>query len=159
MIRAGKEPAARPGNAVGRELGMTFHHVGVAVKSIDRALDCYENVFGFERVAGPMEVPPEQVRVCFVRAPGGPLIELVEGLGEESPVNGVLERAGAGAYHICYQVDDLDEAIRALKREGCFPFRRFQVERSGRNRFAFLLTPDRQLFELCESAVVESGAP
>jgi len=129
---------------------MTFHHVGVAVKSIDDALRYYVDVFGFERLGDPVEVEPEHVRVCFLRAEPGFLIELVEGLDDQSPVRELLERPGAGTYHICYQVDDLDRAVRELRSHNCFPFKRFEVATEGPRRFAFLLTPDRQLFELCE---------
>lgn len=129
---------------------MTFHHVGVAVESIDAALGYYTGVFGFEKVAPPIEVPSENVRVCFVRAAPGVMIELVEGLGDDSPVKRSVE-AGGGPYHICYEVDDLDAAIRKLRANRCFPFKRFEVQADRTRRFAFLLTPDRQVFELCES--------
>lgn len=132
-------------------LGMRFHHVGVAVRSIEKALDYYVGLFGFEQIAPPVDVPSEHVRVCFVRADPGVMIELVEGVGEQSPVERLLERTGAGTYHICYQVDDLDAAIRILRRNKCRPFKRFEMRTHGLRRFAFLLTPDRQLFELCEA--------
>jgi methylmalonyl-CoA epimerase len=146
----GSRPEPAHFTAVGASLGMTFHHVGVAVKSIDNALRYYVDVFGFQQVAEPVDVEPEHVRVCFIRAEPGFLIELVEGLDDQSPVRELLERPGAGTYHICYQVDDLDRAVRELRSHNCFPFKRFEVETSGPSRFAFLLTPDRQLFELCE---------
>ena len=140
-------PDGRPGGPAAA-VGMTFHHVGVAVKSIEAALDYYCDVFGFRQVGEPVDVPHENVRVCFIEADPGVKIELVEGIGENSPVRAILERTGAGTYHICYQVEDLEPALRTLRANGCLPFRRFSVE--GHGRFAFLLTPDRQLFELCE---------
>jgi len=142
-------------SAIGRELGMSFHHVGVAVRSIEDALRYYVGVFGFEQVTDPVNVAPEHVRVCFVRADPGVMIELVEGLDEQSPVEQILERTGAGTYHICYQVEDLDRALRELRAHRCFPFKRFEIEKDGPRRFAFLLTPDRQLFELCEASADE----
>jgi len=132
-------------------LGMKFHHVGVAVHSIEKALEYYVGLFGFEQVAPPIDVPPEHVRVCFVRADPGVMIELVEGVGEENPVEAILERTGAGTYHICYQVDDIDAAILILRKNKFLPFKRFEMRCHGLRRFAFLLTPDRQLFELCEA--------
>jgi methylmalonyl-CoA/ethylmalonyl-CoA epimerase len=130
---------------------MKFHHVGVAVRSIENALKYYVGVFGFEQISDPVDVEPENVRVCFVRAEPGMMIELVEGIGDESPVNQILERTGAGTYHICYQVDDLEQALSRLRAHRFFPFKRFEVSAAGTHRFAFLLTPDRQLFELCEA--------
>lgn len=137
-------------DSLGLELGLKFHHVGVAVRSIEDALEYYVGVFGFQQVADPVDVDPENVRVCFLRAEPGVMIELVEGIGDGSPVEQILERTGAGTYHICYQVDDLDRAIRELRARRFFPFKRFEVSCDGPHKFAFLLTPDRQLLELCE---------
>jgi len=133
------------------KINMTFHHVGVAVKSISDTLPYYTGIFGFRQVSEIAAVPPQKVNVCFVEAPPGVLIELVEGAGANSPVEKVLEKAGSGPYHICYKVEDLDEAIAALRQEGCILFKRFELPAHGLRRFAFLLAPDRQLFELCES--------
>jgi len=130
--------------------GMTFHHIGVAVASIDAALELYVGAFGFRQVAQPVHVAAENVRVCFVEAGPGVLIELVEGLAADSPVAGVLERSGAGPYHIGYVVDDLDAAVRRLRSHRCRPFRRFECAAHDLRRFAFLVAPDMQVFELCE---------
>jgi len=137
---------ATPAQAV----SMTFHHLGVAVPSIDSALAVYRDLFGFRQVGEPIDVECESVRVCLVEAPPGVLIELVEGVGDPSPIDEILARSGAGPYHVCYRVDDLDTTIRALRRAGCLPFKRFEKAAHGMRRFAFLLSPDRQLFELCE---------
>jgi methylmalonyl-CoA/ethylmalonyl-CoA epimerase len=128
--------------------GLRFHHVGVAVTSIERALGYYTGLFGFRQHSEPIDVPAESVRVCFVEAPPGVLIELIEGIGDSSPVKAIAEKVGGGTYHICYEVDDIDQTVATLRRSRCFPFRRFEMP--GHGRFAFLLTPDRQLFELCE---------
>jgi AdoMet-dependent heme synthase len=147
-------PAAAPSlAAAGAAVPMKLHHVGVAVKSIDRALETYVGAFGFRRATESLDVPSEHVRVCFVEAPTGLLIELVEGVDEHSPVDDILSRPGAGPYHLCYSVDDLDGAIRTLRQRHCFLLRRFERPAGGYRRFAFLLTPDRQLFELCEPDV------
>lgn len=132
--------------------GFVFHHVGVAVPDLGKALDYYTGVFGFTRRTDPIEVPSQDVRVCFVEAPGGALIELVEGIGPDSPVREILSRTGAGTYHICYQVEDLDATVAALRGQGFHRLRRFEQRVDGVHRFAFMLTPDRQLFELCEPA-------
>ncbi len=129
---------------------MTFHHLGVAVPSIEAALKVYVGIFGFDQVGDAIEVESEEVRICLVEAPPGVLIELVEGVGEASPIDEILGRAGAGPYHVCYRVEDLDAAIRHLRSRGCLPFKRFEKAAHGMRRFAFLLTPDKQLFELCE---------
>ncbi len=128
--------------------GMRFHHVGVAVKNLEEALNTYVRLFGCTQVSSPILVSDENVRVCFVSSPPGVLIELIEGVGDDSPVEKILDRTGAGTYHICYEVDDLDAAIQVLRKNRCLTFRKFELP--GRGRFAFALSPQRQLFELCE---------
>lgn len=128
-----------------------FHHVGVAVRDLDAALDLYTELFGFRQVAQPVTVSAQHVRVAFVEAGPGVLIELIEGLDEEAPVRGVLERSGAGPYHLCYEVDDLDAAVRQLRRKRCRVVTRFEERAGGLHRFAFLIAPDCELFELCEA--------
>ena len=131
-------------------LPMELNHVGVAVKSIAKALDYYVGLFGFRKVGEIRDVSSERVRVCFVESRNGVLIELVEGVGRDSPVAQLLDRPGSGPYHLCYSVPDLDVAVRDLCQQSCVLLKRFEQPALGHRRFAFLLTPDRQMFELCE---------
>lgn len=92
-----------------------LHHVAVAVRSVDEALRVYAGALGLELVAAE-EVEPEGVRVAMLRAPGGgPLLELVEPLREDSSVARFLERRGEGLHHIAFEVDDLEGAVAALR--------------------------------------------
>ena len=118
-------------------LGMEFHHIGVAVKSISRALEYYIGAFGFRKATEVLDVPSEKVRVCFIASPSGVLIELVEGVGDDSPVAEILKQPGAGPYHLCYSVPDLDIAIEKLRQNRCFLLKRFERPAYGHNRFAF----------------------
>jgi len=146
-------PTTRPATDPSADsVPLTFHHIGIAVRSIEETLDYYTGLFGFRPVAEPLEVPAENVRVCFVEAEPGIRIELVEGLEEgTSPVAGVLERNGPTPYHLCYQVEDLDGAVRRLRSRRCRLLQRFEHPAHGLRRFAFLAAPDGQLFELCEA--------
>jgi len=130
---------------------LRFHHVGVAVRSIEKSLDFYLRVLGLKQLGPPVDVPPQHVRVCFLEAAPGVQIELVEGLDEHSPVEQVLSRIGGGTYHICYEVRDLEAAVQRLKKEKCRLIQRFEMPELGLRYFAFMLSPDRRLFELCQS--------
>jgi methylmalonyl-CoA/ethylmalonyl-CoA epimerase len=103
-----------------------------------------------KKVTEPIPVPSQKVRVCFVELRPGNLLELVEGVEAASPVAQLIEKTGGGPYHLCFEVPDLDAAIAALRKRGCFRLSRFELPAHGMRRFAFLLSPDRQLFELCE---------
>ena len=81
------------------ELG-AMNHVGVAVPSIEKAIEHYARVF--DVIATPIKELPEQgVKVAFINLPTGQ-VELIEPLGEKSPINKFLERNPLGGqHHIC----------------------------------------------------------
>lgn len=131
-------------------VSLRLHHVGCAVRSIERALVYYTEVLGFKQVTAAVEVPSQKVKVCFIASGPGPYVELVEGVQAGSPVEKLIEQTGGGPYHLCYEVDDLDAAVKWLRSRKFFPLTRFEARAHGMRRFAFMLTPDRQLMELCE---------
>jgi methylmalonyl-CoA/ethylmalonyl-CoA epimerase len=130
-----------------------FRHLGVAVPDIRRALPIYCEVLGYKIVGEPIEDAIQKVRVCFLEKLGSPdpVIELVEPLSEDSPVGKVIAK-GIGAYHVCYEVQNVDSALAEAGRAGCLivappvPAAAF----SGR-RIAWFYTPTRQLMEIIGS--------
>lgn len=94
-----------------------LHHVAVAVPSIDAALSFYRDTLGFA-FAGVRDVPDQQVRVAFLRAPNA-LIELVEPLDDRSGVARFLaERGKPALHHLCFAVDDLAATLDGLAARG-----------------------------------------
>lgn len=131
---------------------MRFHHVGYAVKDIRRYVDEFLTpMFSPVKVTEPVEDPIQQVRVCFAHMQGGTVIELVEPLGERSPVSAILESGRGGLYHLCYEVDDLAAAMKRLRVKGCLPLGKPvpAVAFNGRC-IVFLMTPERDLIEVLE---------
>ena len=130
----------------------TFHHLGVAVKSIAKAIPIYQDLFGYELLSGPFDDPIQCVSVCFLRSQtaGDIIVELVAPLGENTPIDRVL-KAGGGAYHVCYEVENLDATLATLKSKRCIivsgpvPAVAF-----NNRRIAWLFTPTQQLIELLE---------
>ena len=97
-----------------------FHHIGIAVRDLAKAVATYRNLLGYELKSGPFDDPIQNVSACFLnRGEGDASIELVAPLGPNSPVDRTL-RKGGGPYHICYQVPDINAAIRHLTDQGSF---------------------------------------
>ncbi len=97
-----------------------FHHVGVAVRDIHKAIPAYQELLGYKVISGPFDDPIQKVSVCFLsRGQGDPELELVAPLGPDSPINRTLKKGG-GTYHICYQVPDINAAVEHLVRNGSF---------------------------------------
>lgn len=135
---------------------LTFHHLGVAVLDIAKALPHYETILGLRLISGPFDDPIQKVRVAFLKrdpaAPNSldPCIELVAPLSPDAPVNRYLAK-DAGAYHICYESGSLEGTISTMRAQGCLVIAQPApaVAFEGR-RIAWLFTPTRQLIELLE---------
>ena len=132
-----------------------FHHLGVAVKSIPKAITVYQDLFGYELVSGPFDDPIQRVSVCFLgrQTAGEIVIELVAPLGDDTPINRVLSKGG-GPYHTCYEVDDLDAGLAQLASKKCIIVSRpVPAVAFNNRRIAWLFTPTQQLVELLERAI------
>jgi methylmalonyl-CoA/ethylmalonyl-CoA epimerase len=58
------------------------------------------------------------VRYCFVNLPNSQ-IELIEPLGDNSPINNFLEKnPKGGQHHICFEVEDIHEAKKYMEDKG-----------------------------------------
>ena len=129
-----------------------FHHFGVAVPDLERAASFYSAAFGFQVVSGPFEDPIQRVKVCFLAeaGQGSAPLELICPLDADSPVNTYLTQ-GIGAYHVCYEVADVAQALAELRAQRCLVVSKpvSAVAFAGR-RIAWCFTPTQQLLELLE---------
>lgn len=95
-----------------------LNHVGVAVPSIEEAADIYRELYGVTDITEPGEMPEQGVRFCFVNLPNSQ-IELIEPLGENSPIENFLKKnPKGGQHHVCFEVADIHEAKREMKEKG-----------------------------------------
>ncbi|GGF83700.1 methylmalonyl-CoA epimerase [Azorhizobium oxalatiphilum] len=94
-----------------------LNHVAIAVKDIAAATALYRDTMGAS-VSEAVEQPAHGVTTVFINLPNTK-IELLEPLGENSPIAKFLERnADGGIHHICYEVDDILAARDRLKAAG-----------------------------------------
>ena len=94
-----------------------LNHVAIAVKDIKAASEVYKAKLGAE-VSEIVPQPEHGVSTVFITLPNTK-IELLEPLGENSPIAKFLERnPDGGVHHICYEVDDILAARDQLKATG-----------------------------------------
>jgi methylmalonyl-CoA/ethylmalonyl-CoA epimerase len=94
-----------------------LNHVAIAVNNLEAAIATYRDVLGAS-VSAPLPQPEHGVTVVFIELPNTK-IELLEALGEASPIAKFLERnPDGGIHHICYEVDDVIAARDKLKSVG-----------------------------------------
>ena len=94
-----------------------LNHVAIAVKDLDRSSALYRDTLG-ARVSPPLPQPEHGVTVVFVELPNTK-IELLEPLGDNSPIAKFLEKnSDGGMHHVCYEVEDIRAARDRLKEKG-----------------------------------------
>jgi methylmalonyl-CoA/ethylmalonyl-CoA epimerase len=95
-----------------------LNHVGVATPSIEKSVALYRDLLGATTIGEPFDLPAQGVRVCFVDTPNSQ-IELIEPLGETSPLVKFLEKNPAGGqHHVCFEVPDIEEAKAWFEAKG-----------------------------------------
>ncbi|WP_445612654.1 methylmalonyl-CoA epimerase [Geobacillus sp. YF-1] len=125
-------------------------HIGIAVRSIEKALPFYTEVLGLPFL-GIEEVESEQVKVAFLQA-GEAKLELLEPLSPESAVAKFIEKRGEGIHHVALGVEDITERIRELKEHGIRMIQETPKRGAGGALVAFMhpKSTGGVLYELCE---------
>ena len=83
-----------------------FNHVAIAVVNLKEAIDLYKNILG-GKVSEIYDYPNHGVSVSFVELENTK-IELMQPLGDNSPINNFLEKnKNGGIHHICIEVNDI----------------------------------------------------
>jgi methylmalonyl-CoA/ethylmalonyl-CoA epimerase len=99
---------------------LIFHHVGIGTLRFEQAIAAYSEL-GYQLVRS-VDDPRINVKVAFLRAAHGPLLEILAPLGADGPLRGLIERkAVPGPYHTCYAVAELEAATEALRARGFVP--------------------------------------
>jgi methylmalonyl-CoA/ethylmalonyl-CoA epimerase len=94
-----------------------LNHVAIATADLERAAAMYRDTLG-AKVSAPQALPEHGVTVVFVELPNTK-IELMQPLGEASPIAAFLERNPAGGmHHLCYEVEDIAAARDRLVAAG-----------------------------------------
>lgn len=138
---------------------LTFEllHVGVAVPNIDEAASILESIFGYRVISGPFDDPIQRVTVNFMTQSDKDVaeIELIAPLTEDSPLRSMLNKNGGGAYHLCFQTNNLEGALAHVRSKGCIVLGEpAPAVAFGGRRIAWFYTRTRQLFELVETYTV-----
>ena len=98
-----------------RRLGK-IHHLAIVVRSIDESLPLWRDLLGLE-LEEVMDIPTDRVRIAFLGV-GESKVELVEPTDDTTGVSRFLESKGEGFHHVCFEVDNLAEALIRLELDG-----------------------------------------
>jgi len=94
-----------------------LNHVAIATPDIRVAAKIYRDTLG-ARVSEAVPQPDHGVTTIFVELPNTK-IELLEPLGENSPIEKFLQKnPSGGIHHVCYEVDDIYAARDRMREAG-----------------------------------------
>ena len=94
-----------------------LNHIAIATPKLDEAVKTYKNMLG-AKISSPIDQIDHGVKVVFIELPNTK-IELLEPLGEKSPIENFLEKnKKGGIHHICFEVEDINSAILSLEKDG-----------------------------------------
>jgi methylmalonyl-CoA epimerase len=93
-----------------------IHHVAVAVRDLDEAIETYGRLFGAE-LEYRDTVSEQGVEAAAMRVGDG-RIELLAATEADTPVGRFLARRGPGMHHVAYEVDDLEAELAELDERG-----------------------------------------
>lgn len=91
-----------------------LEHVAITVKDMDEARNTWLNVLG---IGQEYEEQIGQTKLAMLPV-GQTYIELLSSEGEDSPVNAWMDKNGESIWHLCFEVEDIDEAVAELKAKG-----------------------------------------
>jgi len=96
---------------------MIVDHIGIVVKSIEKGIEHWINVFGYEQMTEVVTNTRQKVKVVFMQKENSTLIKLVEPIDESSPAYN-MARKGGGLHHIGFKCDNITDEIINLKKQG-----------------------------------------
>jgi methylmalonyl-CoA/ethylmalonyl-CoA epimerase len=102
-----------------QERSVKIDHVAIAVISLDKALDFYVGILGFELIA-KREVAGKfsGMKSAELNVANGFSIVLVQGTEPESQVCRYIEEYGPGVQHLAFEVENVEEFSEKLKQQG-----------------------------------------
>ena len=95
---------------------LRINHLGIATTGLDDAMARMAKLFGME--ADHVEaVPDQKVKTAFYPA-GESSLEFLESTDAEGPIGRYIAKRGSGIHHICFEVDDIEAAVKMLLAKG-----------------------------------------
>ncbi len=113
------------------------HHIGIAVQDIEKSLAVYRDLLGLE-FEGQHEVEEQKVITAFFPV-GETHLELIQPTAGNVGVTKFLEKRGEGVHHICFEVDDIEQALQYVKARGAVLIDETpRMIEDGKKKMAFL---------------------
>ncbi|KPJ49918.1 hypothetical protein AMJ40_04385 [candidate division TA06 bacterium DG_26] len=131
---------------------MKLSHIGIAVESLEQAVEIYGETLGFE-LKESVQMSDEGMRIAIMNC-GNTQIELIEPTSDDTPVGKFLKKRGSGLHHLCFSVPKLERVLKVLEGKGLRAIAPPSVGAEG-ERVVFFNPKETMgvLIEICEEGV------
>ncbi|MGI6697047.1 MAG: hypothetical protein GX918_03140 [Clostridiales bacterium] len=102
-----------------------FHHIGFAVRDLDRIISLMENTYGL-KACRRINIKDRQMEAVLYRI-GDAYLEYLAPTSEDSPLHGFINKKGEGFHHIACLVDSINETRDVLPKGALLESRRSDV--------------------------------
>jgi len=126
-------------------------HIGIAVKDIEVSNALFEKLLGVAPYKQEV-VESEGVLTSFFKSDTSK-IELLAATDQDSVIANFIEKKGEGIHHIAFEVDNIEEEIQRLKKEGFVILNEIPKKGADNKLVVFLhpKTTNGVLIELCQT--------
>jgi len=114
------------------------NHVGIVVRDLSESLKAYSVGFG-SGAAKIVEIPDAQLRVGVLEA-NNVEVELLEYQNPALPLVKLLKGDRVGLNHVCYEVEEMEKALKKLEKKGFKIIEGFP-RKGVHGKIAFLIPP------------------
>lgn len=131
---------------------MKIDHTGIAVRDLEEAITFYTEVLQGKLVDRYTNRSPGVETELAVIHVGDDVIELLRPTSETSPIARFMKARGKGVHHIAYRVNDLEESMAELKRNG-ITFLEDTLRTTAKGRRLIYMNPRHSggvITELCD---------
>ena len=90
-----------------------IEHLGIAVESIDKSAPFWKHILQITHSS--TEDVIDQGVITDIYDTGNGKVELLESMGDDTPIGKFLNNRGPGIHHVCFEVSDISSAIKELK--------------------------------------------
>jgi methylmalonyl-CoA/ethylmalonyl-CoA epimerase len=136
------------------ERRMKLDHVGYLTNDIDETAKVFMT-FGYERHE-TFVFDAQKCSVCFLTKEGETKIELVKPFEDNKSLQRILKKTGVAPYHMCYEVDNLDEELTKPEYEHFVPlFAPVAAPAFNNRKICYLWSQEAGFIELVDMAAEE----
>ncbi len=96
---------------------MIIDHIGVVVRSLEKGIEHWERVFGYERMTEMVINTRQKVKVVFLKKENSLPVKLIEPTDETSPVFSFAKKGG-GLHHLCFKCSNMATELDRLNGLG-----------------------------------------